>query len=162
MSSKGFTLIELLVVIVIIGLLAALLVPVVVAALCTAKEGVARARIESLSHACGAYYTDHNVYPPGRGTGSRELALAISAPSRGGQIYVEFREGDLHPATGDVLNPVHAARGLPEGIIYYRNNRAGGGVTVPPPRSRNHDFWAAGCSYDPARPESAGSLNSWD
>lgn len=63
LSSKGFTLTELLVVLVIIGLLASLVGPVLYQRVNPAKQSVARAQIENFMTALDAYYLDIGRFP---------------------------------------------------------------------------------------------------
>lgn len=61
--SKGFTLTELLVVLVIVGLLASLVGPVLYQRISPAKQSVARAQIESFMTACDTYFLDMGKFP---------------------------------------------------------------------------------------------------
>ena len=63
-SAGGFTLIELLVVIAIIGILVALLLPVLATVRTRAKEAATRGLIKSLETAIAAYEFDWGVFPP--------------------------------------------------------------------------------------------------
>ena len=60
---KGFTLVELLTVIIIIGLLAAILLPTVTSALKTGYGAQGKTRVESLSRGADLYKRDHGLYP---------------------------------------------------------------------------------------------------
>lgn len=160
---RGFTLIELLVVIVIVMLLMALLLPAIVKALCVARQGVADHLIDQLGQASKAYEIDQNAYPTGVGDGSKQLydALRTMGPKR--LAYFEFQEEMLDTAR-NVLNPVFAGVGPPNGIIYYRNNTQPGGAASPAVRSRSSfDIWCAGCSAAiSSDPTSKWEVNSWE
>lgn len=119
----GFTLVELLVVIVIIGLIAALLLPALMKAMCSAKEGSATALISQLASAATMYNTDFAVYPPGKGDGSKELAYHLTSKGPKKLPYFEFQPDMLF--NGHVVNPVWGAEGEPPShVIYYRNNQS--------------------------------------
>lgn len=61
--SKGFTLTELLIVLVILGLLAALVGPVLYQRINPAKQSVARAQIENFMSALDSYFLDVGRFP---------------------------------------------------------------------------------------------------
>lgn len=75
-NSSGFTLIELLIVMVIIGLLAALIVPKLIGRVGESQQTAAKAQIELLSTALEVYKLDTGKYPP-QGEG---LSALINKP----------------------------------------------------------------------------------
>jgi prepilin-type N-terminal cleavage/methylation domain-containing protein len=169
---RGFTLIELLIVIVIISLLAALLLPALMKALCTARQGTASSLISQLAQASKAYELDYAVYPPGKGTDSKDLAFYLQKKGAKQMQYFEFTPEMLDQ--GNVVNPVWGRDGEPPMTwIYYRNNQktAGkGAVAVRPGAAAafgapvlhpsSFDMWCAGCDYrgDPPPPAAAWSV----
>jgi prepilin-type N-terminal cleavage/methylation domain-containing protein len=121
----GFTLIELLIVIVIISLLAALLLPALMKALCTARQGTAASLISQLAQASKAYELDFAVFPPGKGTDSKDLAFYLQKKGAKQMQYFEFNPEMLDQ--GNIVNPVWGRDGEPPMTwIYYRNNQMAG------------------------------------
>lgn len=140
----GFTLVELLVVIVIIGLLAALLLPAITKALCSARQGAGRALIDQLTQACKAYELDQNAYPPGDGSGSNQMVTTLSTPGPKKLAYFIFDPGSLD-AGGHVQSRIRPG----VDIVYYRNNS----VNYPANQSNANvfnkdsvDLWSKDCS----------------
>ena len=75
--TRGFTLIEIMVVVVIIGLLAAVIVPAVVKRVDDAKVAKAKEDIQSLETALTMYYMDNSKYP----TNEQGLAALTTQPT---------------------------------------------------------------------------------
>ncbi len=168
---RGFTLIELLVVVVIIGLLAALLLPAIIKAICAARQGAAEHLVDNLTQATKMYETDYAVYPPsgsGSTPGSAELRdrLARFGPKK--QAYFEFTP-EMYDAGRGILNPVWPAASGPEGVIHYRNNvgtgtgGGGGGGGGPAVRNtKSFDMWCAGCNYYSGGSNVLWEVNNWE
>jgi prepilin-type N-terminal cleavage/methylation domain-containing protein len=167
----GFTLIELLIVIVIISLLAALLLPALMKALCTARQGTAASLISQLAQASKAYELDFAVFPPGKGTDSKDLAFYLQKKGAKQMQYFEFNPEMLDQ--GNIVNPVWGRDGEPPMTwIYYRNNQMAGkgaagarpgaaaALGAPILHPSSFDMWCAGCDYrgEPPPPAAAWSV----
>lgn len=130
LKRSGFTLVELLIVIVIIGIIAGLVLPAIFKAMCAARAGSAETLISQLSQAIKAYEFDNAVYPPGRGTGSKELAYHLQKKGAKGSGYFELK-GHLNEA-GDIINPVWPDGEPPSNVLHYRNNVMTPAQAAPP------------------------------
>lgn len=170
---RGFTLIELLVVIVIILLLLALVLPAIVKAICSAREGATKTFIVQLYTAADMYEKDWAVFPPGNGSGTKELASYLSKEGPKKLPYFNFHQDQLTPSR-DIMNPIWSEMQGPEGKVYYRNNIAGstgtgsgggggGGGNQPPVYNRKSvDVWCAGCNYEAGQGNTGWGVNNWE
>ena len=105
-------------------LVAALLLPALMKALCSARQGAAASLVSQLAQACKSYELDFAVYPPGKGSGSKDLATYLSKKGAKQLSYFEFSPEMLD--NGNVINPVFGAEGeAPSNWVHYRNNIAG-------------------------------------
>ena len=105
----------------------------------SARQGIASHLISRLDQAIESYATDYGVYPPGDGSGSRELVECLSRKGPGNHKYFEFQQDLLNG--GSVVNPVWSDGDPPANIIHYRYP----GLVRP----RRFDLWAANGSGDP-------------
>ncbi len=147
--TSGFTLVELLVVIIIIGLLAALLLPAIVKALCSARQGAASEQIKNLGQAAKMYDTDFGVYPQSTASfDSSSLAKALKSTGPKKQSYYEFQPGDLD-GSENVISRVRSTE-----LLKYRNNK-----NNPPnaaaKNKQSFDMWCPDCNNIPD------AVNNW-
>ena len=76
-GERGFTLIEIMVVVIIIGLLAAVIVPTVLSKVDDARVAKAKQDIQSLEAALSMYYLDNSKYP----TSEQGLTALVQQPT---------------------------------------------------------------------------------
>ena len=128
--SRGFTLIEILVVIVILGVLAALIVPNVISRPDEARVTVARSDLAAIMSALKLYRLDNQRYP----TGEQGLAALVAKPEQppvpanwkpGG--YLEKLPKDPWGRPYVYLNP--GVRGEVEVMSFGGDGQAGGSGT---------------------------------
>ncbi|WP_019874589.1 type II secretion system protein [Sporichthya polymorpha] len=92
-NDKGFTLIELLVVIVIIGILAAVAIPIFLNQRKKAADASVKSDVRSVATALETAFTDNAAYPAA-GTGATELG---TLPVAGGTLSVAGEQVRLSP-----------------------------------------------------------------
>jgi len=149
----GFTLIEMLVVIVIIMILAGLLIPTVMRAICNGRAGAMEALLTQLEQGAKSYQLDNGDYPQSNGNfDSAPLAAALRRPSARHGVYFDFKESQIDQA-GNIVNLVWPS----DEVVKYRNNFMTKDKATKGIHNKNGvDMWTKGCDKEPE------SINNWD
>lgn len=154
--ARGFTIIELLVVIAIIGILAAILLPVLLSAKCRSYEGRAATEMKNMKQALEMYERDTGYYPP---DGNANMVSAcLNGPNA---PYMEFKEDDLDG--GKYLDPWGE-------FYHYDENASVTPKNLDDPTIAGHndysfDMYSNGCDRDDDGGENDGGdkddINNW-
>ncbi len=134
----GFTLLELMVVIVILGLLAALVVPKLIGQSEKAKQTAARVQIRSLEQALQLFKLDNGFYP----STEQGLAALVRAPEVG-RIPKNYRQGGY----------IERIPNDPWGSQY---------VYLSPGAHGDYDISSYGADAMPGGDGENADINSWD
>jgi type IV pilus assembly protein PilA len=127
----GFTLIELLVVIIIIGILAAIAIPVFLSQRAKAYEASEKADLRAVAQRMEVFYTDNLTYagiPFGAGTGAGSSITGNTEAVGAGEAVTLSRGNTINlVATGGSGYCLSASNGSVATTWYY--DSSGGGVT---------------------------------
>jgi type IV pilus assembly protein PilA len=110
-GQKGFTLIELLIVIAIIGILAAIAIPMYKTQTIKAKMTEVTNGISNVASAVGAYYQDNSAFPncPTINEVQDSLGVAMAALARLGAISVTVGTGVISATIANIDSTVNGS-----------------------------------------------------
>ena len=158
---NAFTLIELMVVITIIGILVAILLPVIGAVFTSGEKTQARTEIAGLEAALRKYYDDYNKFPSGTGEPKQQatesLAKLLSGVNEGGEnprekMYMEFKPSSV--SNGKFVDPW----GQPYWVSTDTNLDGANGTGLV---RRRVLVWSGGPDGLPDAPNEKDNLASW-
>jgi type II secretory pathway pseudopilin PulG len=112
---------------------------------CRARAGTAAHLISQIDQALESYQTDYGAYPPGDGSGSKEVVSTLSKPGPKKAKYFEFVPELIR--SGNIANPTWPDGDPPKDVIYYRCP----GIHRP----TRFDLWAEDCQGNPE------GINNW-
>lgn len=119
----GFTLIELLVVVAIIGILAAIAIPVFLNQRNSARDASAKADLNTVAQFMETAYTQDNAWPTGAASGAianGDAENVVTSP--GNVVAVQYTAGQDDPSAGYRIS----ACNVESGVGYFYDSAAGG------------------------------------
>jgi prepilin-type N-terminal cleavage/methylation domain-containing protein len=111
-SDDGFTLVELLLIIVIVGILAAIAIPVLLSQRNKATEASMKSDLRTVANQMETYFVDHHVYP--------------AVPASQGSVLIDGKPVRLSGRNSAEVTPA-VVGGLPSFCVAVTNPDVGGG-----------------------------------
>jgi len=101
-KDQGFTLIELLVVIIIIGILAAIAIPVFLNQRKKAVDASLKSDVRTVANEMESWYTDYQAYPSVDGSVAGKVTLKAVAPATGTDVVVTISKDNKIVSNGTI------------------------------------------------------------